>query len=102
MFVKQPSFSACAAAGRKKTSVPIRRGGQLAARDFRRIHPERRRLSLHHIAHDEPFQVRKRSTFKTRIGRTDRGVLSHHEQAFDLCPSRRPCRAHIRSASGLR
>ncbi len=83
MFVKQPSFSACPAAGKKKTSVAIASVLQLAALDFRRIQPERRRLGFDHVAHDQPIEVGEGAAFEPRVGRADGRILSHHEQALE-------------------
>ena len=64
-----------------------RSGPELAALDFRRIQPERRRLGLDHVTHDQPLEVGERAAFEPRVRRADGRVLSHHEQALDAVPS---------------
>ncbi len=54
-------------------------GAQLAALDFGRVIPERGRLDLDHVAHDEPFQFRERLALEPRVLRPDRRVLPHDE-----------------------
>ena len=57
VLVKVPSFSVCAAAGRKKTSVRDVLGAQLAGLDLRAVVPERGGLDLLEVAHDQPVEL---------------------------------------------
>ena len=59
MLVKEPSFSAASAAGRRKTSVLMSCGRTLAAAHLRRVVPEGGRLDLEEVAHDQPVEVRR-------------------------------------------
>ena len=84
VFVNVPSFSVCAAAGRKKTSVGISGRRQLAGLDLGRVVPERRALDLDEVAHDEPVEVRQREPVQLRVRRADRRILAEEEEALDL------------------
>src|SRR5437588_6656608 len=56
--------------------------GQFSGLSLRRVVPERRCLSLHHVAHDEPFQLGQSFAFQAAVGRSHRWVLPHDEEAI--------------------
>ena len=84
VFVKQPSFSACPAAGNRNTSVSMSSRPKLALFHLRRVQPERSRLDFHHIPHHQPLEVRQRLALQPRIRRAHPGILPHHKKAFDV------------------
>ena len=98
--------------GERPVFLDVRRGGkeedlgldvfgaQLARRDLRRVEPERRRLDLHHVAHDQPLQFRERAPLEPRVRRADRRVLAHHEQPFQFSIGHVQPVAEVRMVAG--
>ena len=84
MFVNEPSFSRCVAAGRKKTSVPISSVLRLAGLDLGAVVPEGRGLDLDEVAHDEPVELREPESLRAAVRRADRRVLAGDDVALHL------------------
>ena len=108
MLVNDPSFSACAAAGRRNTSVRCPRSA--LAGSISGASPERRRLDLDQVAHHQPVELRQRLAVQLGVRRADGRVLAHDEVALDLAvghaqrasrrsSGRRRCAAGSRSSS---
>ncbi len=65
MLVKVPSFSAWPAAGIRKTSVAISFRVEFTATKFGGVVPEGSGLGFHHLAHDQPFELRQGRALQT-------------------------------------
>ena len=65
VFVKLPSFSVCAAAGMKNTSVPMSSVRSSPGLDLGAVLPERGALDQREVAHDEPVEVRHAETLQS-------------------------------------
>ena len=90
VLVKLPSFSVCAAAGRKNTSVPMSSRAELAGLDLGRVAPERR------ASRSPPGRARPASRARA-IARRCRPALAEPTAGFS--PSTKHARARRRRAS---
>ena len=57
------------------------RGLELTALDLGRVVPERRRLDLVQVAHDQPVEARQRAPMQLRVRGADRRVLAEQKEA---------------------
>ena len=84
VFVNDPSFSVCAAAGSRNTSVAMSCGAQLAGFDLGRVAPKRGALDLLEVTHDQPVELGHREPVELGVRGPDRRVLPQQEEAVHL------------------
>ena len=84
VFVKVPSFSVCAAAGMKNTSVPMSSVRSSPVSISGRVVPERRGLDLVEVAHDEPVERRERARCSLPFAEPTAGFSPITKKPFTL------------------